>query len=206
MVRHTYGYRGGQVTADGTFVHSGELTEEGYLYVAPDGTRYTRGWRCDGEGNPAETIGHGVLGPVTDGKQHRTSTIVNHASRTYSQRHTEYSVTDGPDEPYQALELWSSPSEVRRALRSGEAARTGTTTVGGTPAIALSITVPRSPNLHRTLYVDALTHQPLRTVTLADGNRRPYIADWLPATPGNIALARDDNPVPAGYRKVDEPG
>ena len=50
MVRHTYGYFSGHVNADGSLVHSGQMTEEGYLYIAPDGTRYTRGWRYNRDG------------------------------------------------------------------------------------------------------------------------------------------------------------
>lgn len=64
----------------------------------------------------------------------------------------------------------------------------------------------RQPDLHRTLYVDALTYQPLRTVTVADGNPSPYVADWMPATPGNIAKAKEDEPIPVGYTKVDNVG
>jgi hypothetical protein len=204
MVRHTYGYCSGHVNADGSLVHSGPMTEEGYLYIAPDGTRYTRGWRYNRDGSPTGITGHGVMGPVVNGKQHQATTIINHASRTYSQQHTEHSVTGGADAPwYQALDLWSSPSEVQQALQSGQATQKGTTAVHGTPAIALSITVPHARNLHRTLYADALTCQPLRTVTVADGNPRPYIADWMPATPDNIAKAKDDDPIPAGYTKAE---
>jgi hypothetical protein len=207
MVRHTYGYLSGHVNADGSLVHSGQMTEEGYLYIARDGTRYTRGWRCNRDGSPTGIIGHGVMSPVVNGEQRKTSTIINHASRTYSQEHTEYSVAGGVNAPwYQALDLWSSPSEVQQAMRGGQAPQMGTATLHGTPAIALSITVPHSPNLHRTLYADALTYQPLRTVTIADGNPRPYIADWMPGTPDNIARAKDDDPIPDGYTKVDNAG
>jgi hypothetical protein len=207
MVRHTYGYSSGHVDADGSLVHSGQMTEEGYAYIAPDGTRYSRGRGYDGDGKPTGIVGHGVLGPAVDGTRHKTSTIINHASRTYSRQRTEFSITGVADaRPYEALDLWSRPSEVQQALRSGQATQKGTTTVHGTPAIALSITVPDAPNLHRTVYADARTYQPLRTVTLADGNPRPYIADWMPATPGNIARAKDDDPAPAGYTRVEQVG
>ena len=81
------------------------------------------------------------------------------------------------------------------------------TTVNGTPAIALSITVPgRMPNarsVHYTLYADARTYQPLRTATVIDGNPNgPYIADRMPATPDNIAKTKGDS-IPADYTKVD---
>lgn len=84
----------------------------------------------------------------------------------------------------------------------------GTPTVNGTPAIALSITVPLpdAQSVHLTLYADARTYQPLRTVTVAGGNPSgPYVADWMPATPDNIAEAKDDS-IPAGYTKVARAG
>jgi hypothetical protein len=33
-----------------------------------------------------------------------------------------------------------------------------------------------------------------------------YVSDWLPATPGNIAKAKDDYSIPADYTKVDWAG
>ena len=66
--------------------------------------------------------------------------------------------------------------------------------------------VPDAQGVHLTLYVDARTYQPLRTVTVVDGNPSgPYVADWMPATPDNIAKAKD-NSIPAGYTKVDRAG
>jgi hypothetical protein len=41
-------------------------------------------------------------------------------------------------------------------------------------------------------------------VTTADGNPSPpYVTDWMPATPENIAKAKDAS-IPAGYTKVDQ--
>ena len=139
-----------------------------------------------------------MTGPVVNGRQHTTLTIINQASRTYSQQRTEHAVTGGANAPdSSAPGLRSSPSEVQQALRSGQATREGTTTVNGTPAIALSITVPDARSFHRTLYVDARTYQPLRAVTVADGNQSgPYVEGRMPATPDNIAKAKGD-PVPA---------
>jgi hypothetical protein len=204
MVRHTFGYFSGGVNADGSLVHSGPMTEEGYAYIAPDGTRYSRALGYNRDGSPMDIIGHSVMGPLVDGKVHKTSTVINHADHTYRLRHEEYSIPGGASErSYEALDLWSSPAEVRQALQSGEATQKGTTAVHGTSAIALSITVPGAPNLHRTVYADALTCQPLRTVTTADGNPRPYVADWMPATPENIAKAKEERPIPVGYTRVD---
>ncbi len=106
--------------------------------------------------------------------------------------------------------LASSPSEVRQALQSGRVTRKGTTTVNGTPAVALSVTVPGgmpdARSVHLTLHVDARTYQPLRTVTVAGGNPGgPYVADRMPATPDNIAKARDGS-IPAGYTKARRAG
>jgi hypothetical protein len=102
--------------------------------------------------------------------------------------------------------LAGSPSEVQQALQSGQVTRKGTTMVNGMPAIALSITVPDAQSVRLTLYVDARTYQPLRTVTVVDGNPSgPYVADWMPATQDNIAKAKDDS-IPASYTKVDRAG
>ena len=206
VVRHSYGYFTGHMNSDGSFVHPGPKTGEEYVYIAPDATRYARSWRCDKGGRPAGIIGHSVMGPVVDGTQTKTVTIINHADHTYSRERTEYAITGGASAPpWSALDLESSPLEVQQALQSGQATRKGTTTVHRIPAIAVSITVPGAPNLHRTLYVEAQTYQPLRTVTFADGNPQPYVADWMPATPENIAKA-DDHSIPAGYTKVDRAG
>jgi hypothetical protein len=204
LVRHTSDFFNAHQSSDGSLVHSGPKRGEGYLYIAPDGTRYQRNWTYNKDGSPTGIIGHGVTGHVVNGKQDTTLTIINHANRTYSQQQTEYSVTGGaiaPESPAPGLE--SSSSEVQQALESGQATQKGTTTVNGTPAIALSIMVPDTQSVHLTLYVDARTYQPLRTVTVVDGNRSgPYVVDWMPATPGNVAKAKGDS-IPAGYTKVD---
>lgn len=206
MVRHTYGYSGGHVNPDGSFVHSGLKTSEGYSYTALDGTSYSRGWLYHGDNSPPEMIGHSVMGPVIDRTQTRTASVVNHANRVYSHRRTDFPITgDTTERPYPGLELWSSPARVRQGIQSGEAVEQGTTTVGDIEAIALAITVPGASNLHRTMYVDARTHQPLRTVTLADGNPLPFVADWLPATPDNVAKA-NDHTIPDGYAEVEDAG
>jgi hypothetical protein len=211
LVRHTYGYFDARQDPDGSLDCSGPKSGEGYHYIAPDGTRYQRNWTYNKDGTPTGIIGQGVTGPAVNGRQDTTLTVINHASRTYSQQQTEYSSTGGAGAPGSpgsaALGLESSPSEVQQALRSGQAAQQGTTTVNGTPAIALSIPVPRrvpnSHGVHHTLYVDARTHQPLRAVTVVDGNPSgSRVADWMPATPGNIAKATGDS-IPAGYTKVD---
>lgn len=54
-----------------------------------------------------------------------------------------------------------------------------------------------------TLYVDAQTYEPLRTVLVLGGLPSLWVADWVPATPDNIATATDDS-IPAGYTKVDD--
>jgi hypothetical protein len=106
--------------------------------------------------------------------------------------------------------LASRPSEVLHAIRSGEVSQQFATTINGAPALALSIKPPRgmpdAQSVLITLYVDAHNHQPLRSVTVVDDlpSSVPYIADWMPATPDNIARARDDS-IPAGYTKVDGP-
>lgn len=210
LVLHTYGYFSARESPDGALVHSGPKNGEGYQYIAPDGTCYQRNWTYNKDGSPTGIIGHGLTGPVVNGKQVVTLTIINRASRTYSQEQTEYSVTGGPNAPGSpALGLASSPSEVQQALQSGQVTQKGTTTVNGTPAMALSVPVPlpNAQGVHLTLHVDAGGYQPLRTVTVVDGNPSgPYVADWMPATPDNIVKAKDDSSIPADYTKVDWAG
>jgi hypothetical protein len=138
-----------------------------------------------------------VLGPVANGRQSETQTIIDGANHTYSRMRTE-GYASGPSS---GLGLQSSPSQVQRALRSGHVTQKGRTTVDGTPAIALSLPDRRGQDIP---YVDARTGQPLRTVSTTRGYypALPYITDWMPATRGNIAKAEDDS-IPAGYKKVD---
>jgi hypothetical protein len=198
----TYSYFSAHVDPDESIVHSGPKRGEGYHYLAPDGAHYQRNWSYHEDGSPTGIVGRGVTGAVVDGKVITSLTMVNHANRTYSEQVTEHPVTDVANAP--ALGLESSPLEVRQALRTGRATRQGTATVDGTPTIALSIMVPNA--VHLTLYVDARTHQPLRSVTVVDGNPAPYVADRVPDTPENIAKARDDLSIPVGYTKVDFAG
>jgi hypothetical protein len=214
LVRHTYSYFSARQDPDGSVIHSGPKSGEGYLYTAPDGTSYQRNWTYNEDGSPTGIIGHGVTGPVVNGRQDATLTVINHAGRAYGQQRTEYSLPGGANAPESAAPttelpapgLESSPSEVRQALLSGQVTQMGTTTVNGTAAMALSVPAPRrmaDAGVHHTLYVDARSCQPLRTATVVDGNPTgPYIADWMPATPDNVAKTKAD-PIPAGYTKVD---
>jgi hypothetical protein len=229
LVFHTYSYFGGRENPDGSLIHSGPKSGEGYRYTAPDGTHYQRNWTYHRDGSPTGVIGHAVTGPVVDGKQNSVLTIINRVRRNYGQQRTEYSVPDGGDapEPPQLpqsqqsqqspiLRLESSPSEVRQALQDGQVTRKGTTTVNGTLAIALSVPVPvpapSGQRAHLTLHVDAHTWQPLRAVEVTEGDPvgarvadwSPRVTDRLPATPENIAKATDGESIPAGYTRVDD--
>lgn len=171
LVLHTYGYFSARESPDGSLVHSGPKSGEGYRYTAPDGTCYQRNWSYNEDGSPTGITGHGVTGPVVNGKQIVTLTLINHANHTYSQERTEYPGTDGANAPPAppALGLASSPSEVQQAIQSGQVTQKGTTTV-------------------------------------VDGNPSgPYVTDRIPATPDNIAKTEED-PIPAGYTKVDWAG
>lgn len=202
-VLHTYGYYDAHQEPDGSLVHSGPMRGEGYNYVAPDGTRYTRNWTYRSDGSPTGIVGHGVTGPVVNGRHHSLLTIVNHGNQTYGQQHTEVRVSDAAPKP-SILGVESSAAEVREAVRSGVAIRQGRTMIHDLPAITLSIPQPY-PNIRLTLFIDERTHQPLRTVTVIEGEQSggPYIADWMPATPDNIARAVHDDFIPTGYTKVD---
>jgi hypothetical protein len=99
------------------------------------------------------------------------------------------------------VNLNSSSSEVLRALQSGQVTQLGMTTVNGTQAIVLSVKDLRIPG-SLIVDIDATTYDPLRMVSTVTGNSAPpYISDWLPATPENIASAKGES-IPAGYTKV----
>jgi hypothetical protein len=206
IVIQTQLYASGDVSSDGS-VTLGTQTGEGWDYAAPDGTFYQRnvGVSADGSPNPTAVTGIGVSGPVVNGKQDVTLTVINAANHTYSRELTVYSVPPGtPAAPSPAVDLQSSSAEVQQALQSGQVTQEDTTTVDGTPAIALSVAAPQS--LQFTVYVDAQTYQPLRTVTVGtdSSNSTAFVTDWIPATSDNIAKAEDDS-IPAGYTKVDHP-
>jgi hypothetical protein len=204
MVVHRYGYFSGYQSPDGSLVPTGPMSGEGYQYTAPDGTSHQRNWSYAPDGSPTGITGHGVTGPVVHGRQAVELTVINRVNHTYSQTRTEHAVPPGQAEA-PLLGLASNPSEVRQALESGQVSPQGTTTVADRAAIALPIampgTMPNGGTIHLTLYVDAETYQPLRTVTVVDGNPGPYVADRLPATPANIAQATDDT-IPPGYIQV----
>ncbi len=65
----------------------------------------------------------------------------------------------------------------------------GSSTVGSAPGARIV-----STNL--ILYVDARTYQPLRRVLSFGGAPGLFVADWVPATPENIAQATNDS-IPA---------
>jgi hypothetical protein len=203
-VIHTYLYASGGVSPDGSLGNLGPQTGEGWDYAAPDGTFYQRNVGVNADGSPTGITGIGVTAPVVNGKSDVTLTVINPTNHTYSQTQTEYSVPANTPATSPPADLQSSPSEVQHALHSGQVTQDATTTVNGTPAIALSVTLPSSVNLGYTLYVDAQTYQPLRTVTIATSADNPTasVADWIPATPEKIAQA-EDNSIPAGYTKVD---
>jgi len=195
-VFHSYIYFDSRVSSDGSLVSSGPMSGESWQYTAPDGAWYTRNTQNNRDGSPTGVIGIEVLGPVVNGRQSATQTIIDAANHTYSRMRTE-GYASGPSS---GLGLHSSPSQVQRALRSGHVIQKGRTTVHGTPAIALSLPDRRGQYI---LYVDARTGQPLRTVSTTRGNPSPpYVTDWVPATRENIAKAEDDS-IPAGYKRLD---
>jgi hypothetical protein len=196
-VFHGYTYFDSHVSSDGSLVSSGPMSGQSWEYTAPDGAWYTRNTQNNRDGSPTGVIGIDVLGPVVNGKQSETQTIIDGANHTYSRRRTEGYASGS----WSGLGLQSSPSQVQRALRSGHVTQKGRTTVHGTSAIALSLPDRRGQYI---LYVDARTGQPLRTVSTTKGYypALPYITDWVPATRENIAKAKDDS-IPAGYTKVE---
>jgi hypothetical protein len=81
LVLHAYSYFSARERPDGALVHSGPKSGEGYQYIAPDGTRYQRNWSYSKDGSLTGIVGHGLTGPVINGKQVVALTIINRASR-----------------------------------------------------------------------------------------------------------------------------
>jgi hypothetical protein len=207
-VIHIYTYARGDVSSDGSLVDLGPQIYDAYDYTAPDGTEYKRVAWNKGDGSPG-LIAREVLVPDGNGNGQRvdTRTLIDPATRTYSQM--RFSEGSDPESRLPSPNLYSSASQVQQTLQSGQVTQKGTATVDGTQAIDLSVAVPTVPagaqSFALTLYVDAHTYQPLRTVQVYDGLHDLMLADWMPATPDNIARAEDDS-IPAGYAKVDNAG
>jgi hypothetical protein len=201
-VIHDYSYARGDVSSDGSLVNLGSKIADEYDYAAADGTTYMRSAWNNLDGSPYLT-GSNVLVPDGngDGKGVDTRTLINPATHTYSQ--AQFSGVSDPKAGLPTPNLYSSSSEVQQALQSGQVTHEGTATVNGRQAIALSIKLASTADADLTLYVDAQTYQPLRTVMAIDGHPDLLVADWMPATPANVAHAKHDA-IPAGYAKVDK--
>src|SRR5579875_2884732 len=182
------GYAHGTVRPDGTLAHLGWRLGEVYDYTAPDGAEYQREVMYERDGRPYLTVIDRYS--LHDGRMSDTQTIINTREDTYSR--TRYSVSSASRAEWAVPNLYSSPSEVRRALLTGRVSQSGSARIHGTGAIVLSMTVPgrRSiPGARLTLYVDARTYRPLRTVTVYVGVHDIEVADWVPATATSIARA-----------------
>jgi hypothetical protein len=71
----------------------------------------------------------------------------------------------------------------------------GTTTVNGTQAIALSVTLPSAEDLDYTLHVDAQTYQPLRTVTVGTSAGAPVTPSTItPCLASRLTRRRSFSP------------
>ena len=194
-------YDSGEVGSDGTLT-LGPKAYEDSQYTASDGVEYDHAtwFNTDGSTN---FISVTVTDPVVDGKQSFSGTYIEQANHTYSQIQTDPSAAGAGKSPVGPTpSLDSSPSQVQQALQSGQVTQLGTPMFNGTQAIALSINAPRYQNI---LYVDPQTYQPVGQVIIPDhfvrGLSAVGISYWVPATPANIAMAKDDS-IPAGYTKV----
>ena len=196
-----YEYTSGQLSADGSPINIAGKLDDQYDYDAPNGSQYERDVDYN-DGRPWGTFAWTWV-PGADNKGDVTRTVIDPTDRTYSQAHFEKVPSLSEGEPTPNLD--SSPSQVQKQLQSGQVTQKGTAIVDGRQAIALSISLPSSvpdaQRFHFTLYVDAHTYQPLREVDTLNASRGLAYSDWMPATPANIARAKDDS-VPAGYTKV----
>jgi hypothetical protein len=191
---HSQQFAGGTLGSDGSLLNLGPKLSDTVDYKAPDGTGGFHELMYNEDGTLSLTMAD-RFSRDADGTTQDAQTIVNPRRQVYSQ--TQYGDSDTLGGG-QSLTLSSSASQVQQALQSGQVTQTGTAMINDTQARALSIAVP---NEEFTLYVDAQTYQPLRTVMSIDGSKDFEVTDWLPATADNIAQAEDDS-VPAGYAQV----
>ena len=197
-VIHSVDYRTGQVSSAGSLVNLGRKVYDEYRYAAPDGTEYSQDTYYNQDGS-VQLTGFDTYVPGANGQGTDTETVINPANHEYSQ--SQYPGTHDPDGGA-TPNLYSSPTEVQQALQNDQVTQQGTATIDGTQAIALLVNVPSDPPQTTILYVDAQTYQPLRTVQQVSGSNHVLsVEDWVPATPDNIAMAKNDS-IPAGYTQA----
>ena len=200
------------MSSDGTLVNLGPKSSEVSQYIAPDGAEYAHYAAYSRDGSTRLTAFY-AYGAVVNGKQSYSGTDINNTNHTYDQGQADYSVHGGGKAPaHPTPSLSSSPSQVQQALQGGQVTQMGTPMFNGTQAIALSIKVaapqnswPSAPHYQSILYVDPQTYQPLGQAYVPDNTLARKsgleVTYWVPATPDNIAKAKDDS-IPAGYTKV----
>lgn len=198
---HTYSYGSGDIRPDGSIVNLKYEVGNAWDYIARDRAVY---WRYtlydDASGRPRyDEIDDWV--PGANGKDTNTRILINLSQKTYSKSvfKDQSAPNEGP-----TPNLLSSASQIRRTLRTGLVNVKGTATINGTPVIALAVKPPKgelAPNETLTLYVDARSYQPLRTLFVYDGHLNLEINDCVSPTPARVAMA-EDHSIPAGYRQV----
>jgi hypothetical protein len=191
-------YRAGQLSSDGSLINLGRKVYDGYGYTAPDGTEFSTDTYYDTDGS-VEITGFDTYAPGGNGTGTQTETVINPAKQEYSRR--QYPGTPDPDAAT-TPSMFSTPSQVQQALQSGQVTQAGTATIDGTPTIALTFTLQSAPPASAVLYVDAQSYEPLRMAWQVNGSGHVLsVENWMPATPGNIALAKDDS-IPASYTEA----
>ncbi|HEY1713728.1 MAG TPA: hypothetical protein VGG07_12550 [Solirubrobacteraceae bacterium] len=198
----TYGtdYSRGHVSPSGAAAGLGRRLTTGYRYTAPSGAVFWRFNSYDDHGTAVFEESDDWT-PTVDGRYTWTRLLINTTSRTYSEH--EYRVRS-LIRPEPGANIERSPSQVRRALQDGRVTQKGTTVIRGVRSITLSVALPKNRRLlgdTLTLYVNARTYEPLRTVFGTADRDGLEIEEWLPASAHNITLAKDDS-IPAGYSRV----
>ena len=189
--------------SNGSIVNLRYEVSDSYEYTAPDGAVYWHSTLYD-DNDPAGRARFDEIDEwIPHASHHDTNTriLINLTKKTYSEN--VYRDRTAPDEG-PTPNLLSSPSQVRKSLRGGRVTEKGTATINGRSAITLAVALPTrlsAPSETLTLYVDARTYQPLRTIFAYHGHLDLEVNDWAPATPKNIAMAKDDQ-IPSGYTKV----
>jgi hypothetical protein len=172
-------------------------TASGWTWTDPaTGVQYARTTETDGTGQTVSVdwTASRQTGRRSDGQvvDRGPAVTIDYGHRTYSRASFRLTYTPGTE----PAGLSSTPAQIAAALHGGTVTRIGTATVNGTAAVVLRI----AGEQNLTLYVDAASDQPLRTV-IGEGSTGSITTDLLPATGANVANARRPG-IPAGFTRV----
>jgi hypothetical protein len=146
----------------------------------------------------ADTASTQLSLPTTQGPRTAEIIDVEYATRTWSRQQSSSVLLAGS----------LSPSLIRDQIASGRFTVIGPVELEGRQAVELTWSRSQGPlTVTTTLWVDARTYQPLRSVTTTRAPRQDVLLETdttqyqvLPATPANLALLTP--PIPPGFTRT----